>query len=159
MPARKSQVKKSYPRKKPRLSRRKYQKKSQKKSRKNKKPSRKASGRFNQIKSRIQSRLNQVLGRTREEEVSQYQENMVVSLKNNEDFPECLALKKENKPVKCVGDTKSKRRRHYRDQSMVLHPDKNKGCPDEATAQFQQLAKCCNPNDDYKIVEGYEKQC
>ena len=155
MPARKLQVKKSYPRKKPRLSRR----KSQKKSRKNKKSSRKASGRFSQIKSRIQSRLNQVLGKSREEEVSQYQENMVVSLQNNEEFPDCLALKKENKPVKCVGDTKSKRRRHYRDQSMVLHPDKNKGCHDEATAQFQQLTKCCNPNDDYKIVEGYEKQC
>lgn len=55
-------------------------------------------------------------------------------------------------PEQCVGNTDKKRKQHYRKQSMIFHPDKNKGCIVHATEKFKLLEKCCKSKDSGKFL-------
>ena len=158
MPARKSQVKKSYPLKNPRLSRRKSQKKSQKKSRKNKKSSRKASkkramgDRITQVMSMIRSRLSK-----REVKPTLEMESKITSFNNADDVPEnCLKYDKAVIPCK-KKDTEKQRKANWRKQSMLFHPDKvPKECAPFVENKITLLNNCCDSNDSYKPNKNCE---
>ena len=53
----------------------------------------------------------------------------------------CPSQKK--KPVQCNGDTMKERQKHYRRQTKIFHPDRNKGCPKDGESKFKELEACC----------------
>ena len=58
----------------------------------------------------------------------------------NKEKNKCRSKNKE--PHKCEND------KEYRIQALLFHPDRNKGCPDEAKKKFNKLNKLCKGGDD-----------
>jgi len=57
--------------------------------------------------------------------------------------PNCKSSKYS--PVRLIGHDRKTKRKHVRDQALIFHPDKNRGCPDEAS-------------DKMKILNGYKDE-